>query len=458
MKVEVKQIKLDVEQQHAVDLATDIRKRIVGVSGPAGSGKTTILKQVREQLLYHKMQNVAFAAPTGKAARRIKEATGIPATTIHKLLEYNRPGARDEKGKALDPTMPARGRKNPLDQQVILVDEYAMVNYELHNNLIAALPRGGCIRAFGDVYQLAPIEPYLVRPNNGQRYKTPFQKILNEFVGTHLETIYRQGEGSNILREADLIRRGRMPTINDDLGDFHVRITDRPVDMLRKYVSQRYANGVDFRQIENQIIVPAKRSWVGTKALNEVLRLLLNPSPAQKLSLPRQKWDKDKLTIGLGDKVVCTENTYDLRDYTQRFDAWDRDGNPVLNSFIECPETKQMLNGETGIVTQIYPDGSVDVDFGDRTVEIPAHMNEYWAKEDTIIDVYPLKAIDLAYALTTHKCQGSEFANTCYVLNKSTVYNQSRQNFYTAITRATTSAMIFTDQLSLRASMKGPKA
>lgn len=453
---QVKEIELDAQQNEAVRLCTDLSHRLAAVSGPAGSGKTTIIRTVVEQLRERGI-SVTLAAPTGKAARRIKEATGIDAHTVHKLLEYNRPGERDaETGQPLDPTKPKRDRQNPLDYKVVIVDEYAMINYELHDNLMAALPRGGCVRAFGDVHQLPPIEKYGNRVFDSRKdpQQTPFQKLLARDGDTVvLEHVYRQAEGSNILEQADRIRRGWSIVINQDLGDFYVKLTDRPIPLLKEHVVRSLENGVDFRSIRNQIITPSRKSWVGTKQLNDVLRQLLNPNPTQTLALPRHDWDKDRLTIGLGDKVVCTENTYDLRDYFERYAEWDNDMRPMPGTFIPCPDTKMMLNGETGVVTQIYPDGAVDIDFGDRVVEVPARMGELWAKRDTIIDVFPLRAIDLAYALTTHKCQGSEFDNIVYVLNKSTQFGQSRQNFYTGLTRAKVSAFIITDQTSLRISI-----
>lgn len=441
----------DLKQREAIELCNDLARRLVAITGPAGSGKTTIIRQIHENFKKRGI-SVALAAPTGKAARRIKEATGIPAVTVHKLLEYGRPGERNpETGKPLDPTMPKRHRQNPLDQKVVIVDEYAMINYELHDNLMAALPSGGCVRAFGDIAQLPPIEPYRITNGKGEQEITPFEKLLNRSGDSvTLEKVYRQGEGSNILEAGDRIRRGHTPILNNDLGDFYVKLTDRPINLLKAIIE---AGEVDFRQIENQVISPSKKSWVGTHQLNDILRNLLNPHPRQTLELPRYDWDKERVVVGLGDKVVCNENSYDLRDYFERFVTWDDEMRPVMNSFIPCPDNKQMLNGETGIVTQIYPDGAIDIDFGDRIVEVPSSINEYWPKKDTVIVVQPLRAIGLAYALTTHKCQGSEYTEVIYVLNKSTGFTQSRQNFYTAVTRAKRRALVLTDQLSLRRSL-----
>lgn len=446
---------LDALQLEAIEMCTDFSNRVVAVTGLAGSGKTTIIRETYMQTL-HNRKRVVLAAPTGKAARRIKEATGINAVTIHKLLEYNRPGERDEKtGKALDVTQPKRGRMNPLEYDVVIVDEYAMVPHQLHNNLVAALPSGGCLRVFGDVNQLPPIEEYRITDKNGRTEPSPFAKLL-ERKGScvRLENVYRQGKGSNVLLNANKVRKGHTPVINQDLEDFFITIQDRPVDWLKKFVKAKLESGVNFADLKNQIIVPSRKSWVGTSKLNIVLRTVLNPSPSQAIQLPRHKWDADNpVTIGLHDKVVCTQNNYDLRPYTERYEQWTDDMRPIGHSFIPVPDNAQMLNGETGVVVQIYPDGAVDVDFGDRIVNIPERYEEYWAKGDRLIDVYPLRDIDLAYALTTHKCQGSEFEEVCYIMNKSMQFSQSRQNFYTAMTRASLVATICTDQLSLRQSL-----
>lgn len=441
---------LDANQLKAIELCCDMAKRLVAVTGPAGAGKTYIIRKVFDTLLAAGI-TPALAAPTGKAARRIKEATGIDAVTIHKLLEYNRPGERDEKtGKPLDHTRPRRTREVPLNQSVVLVDEYAMVNHELHNNLIAALPSGGKLCAFGDISQLPPIEPFEYKNTDP---RTPFQKLLERPEVVTLDKVYRQGEGSTILQAADQVRKGHTPRVNVDLGDFFVKFTDRPNDDLKAYVRTMYESGVDFRMIQNQIITPMKKSWVGTRALNAILRNVLNPRPAQTLQLPRHTWDKEELTIGLGDKVVCTENCYDLRGFFERYTEWQDDMKPASDSYIPTPDTKMMLNGETGIVTQIYPDGAIDVDFGDRVVEIPERYEEYNSNTDSVFDVRPLRAMDLAYALTTHKCQGSEFQHVVYIMNKSMFRMLNRQNFYTAMTRARKRAMIFADQRGFRQSI-----
>lgn len=440
-------MQLDELQEAAVHLCLDRSKRMVAITGAAGTGKTTIIRAVTEAL---KTQGFSFAvcAPTGKAARRITQATGCEAITIHRLLEYPKPGERDpETGIPRNPGLPKRGYDCPLEQSVVIADEYAMVNQELDRNLVDAMGRGARLLVFGDVNQLPPIE------KNKGITETPFQRHLQRASIT-LEHVYRQAEGSDILSSANLIRQGRQPRKSED---FHYAMTDNPVGGLQRYVLQCKDNGIDFSQITSQIITPTRKSWVGTDALNAKLRDLLNTDGIgdYSLELPRNTWDNNKVCVSVGDKVVCTENSYDMRDFTERWDTQDEKkwGNPDF--YIECPPNMCMLNGETGIITQIHGDGSLDVQMDDRTVYVPSTYAEWSFRTNTMFPVDPRKRIELAYALTTHKCQGSEFERVIYVVNKSSGFMLNRNNFYTAVTRAKDKVVVFCDDLGMKRSL-GP--
>lgn len=451
-------MELSDEQLAAVAHGCDIEKRITAVSGPAGTGKTTIMKTIKEQFVAWNY-SVVLCAPTGKAARRIQEATGIPAVTIHKLLEYGRPGEYDEKtGKAVDPTYPSRNNRNRLDQTIILVDEYAMVSQELHVNLIAAMKSGAKIVAFGDEFQLPPIEPYKAKDRKGQPMLSPFKTLIaNDSYVCRLTKVYRQKADSNILANANKICQGHTPSINKDEADWMLKLTDQPIKELIKYIDYaKKEKDIDFTKIDAQIVTASKKSWVGTHKLNHMLRMHLNPHPTEETTLPREKWDEEfPVTVGIGDKVLCNSNTYDLRDFFERYGSFIEGTNqPKVETYIPCPDTKMVLNGETGIVVAINEDLSIEVDFGDRIVEIPHMINEYWQKRDTIIDSFPQKILTLGYALTTHKTQGSEFKHVCYMMNKSTRFVQSRQNFYTAVTRASETCVVLTDQQSLQYALR----
>ena len=434
---------LDAEQQAAVNSCVDTAKRLVSVTGEAGTGKTTIIRQTCD-LLQEKNISFAIAAPTGKAARRIREATGYPATTIHKLLEFNRPDMDEETGEATSVSGPARTRSNPLDQYVIIVDEYAMVSTALHRDLVAAIPSAGCLRTFGDVRQLPPIE-------NGDLADptSPFSKCLampNTFA---LNNIYRQAEGNGIIEVARRITRGQFFTSNTDVS---VQLGDAVLHTLYGSLTN---SDTDWRDINNQIISPARKSDIGTIRLNNILQARFNPEMPGKIELPRNKWEvKNKVYVSIGDKVVCNTNSYDLRDYGERFSEYNNRGVGLMGSFIPCPETKQMLNGEVGRVVDIDALGVLEIDFGDRVVELPPTVEEYSARHSRHFNYDPRKVIELAYALTTHKCQGSQYDNVCYIMASCAFYNLSRPNFYTGVTRAVKHATIISDQRSLATSLK----
>lgn len=439
----------DTEQSKAIALCVNVSlvNRIVAITGAAGTGKTTIIREAARTLVTNG-HRVALCAPTGKAARRIKDATGFNAVTIHRLLEFPKPYEYDEAtGKPLDPGLPKRNKDNPLNIDVVLCDEYAMVNHELNRQLLDALPSAGCIRCFGDNNQLAPIEQRQYQQDKLQQ--SAFQNYLKDFPSVTLTSVYRQEEGSGILSSAGRIIKGFVPVPSTD---FQIRLTDKPAQVIEDMV---YKNRDKFSSSKAQIISTQNKGWIGTYELNQRIQSVLNPTPDTSFDPPRHKWQADKqITLGLGDKIVCTENLYDLRDYYERFGEYKPNGRPVQSTFIQPPEEYTILNGETGRITNIQKDHSrlidrVHIDLGDRIVQIPYMMHEYSPKNNSVYPVFPLKSIDLGYVLTTHKCQGSEYEEIIYMLNSSTKFMQSRRNFYTAVTRARKRVTLITDRTSL---------
>lgn len=434
---------LDQAQQDAVAACCDTTKRLVSVTGEAGTGKTTIIRNVAQRLMNNKT-SFALAAPTGKAARRIREATGFPASTVHKLLGFNRPELDEKTGKVVTESRPYHTSMQPLEFDVILVDEYAMVNTELHAYLVNALKQGSCLRVFGDRRQLPPIEAYKVDPS----YVSPFNKCLDRPNSHILNKVYRQGEGSGILDVARHIVRGVPFPRNDEVS---FTLSDMMVKKMLDFVKTAPDK---WRTLSHQIISPGRISDIGTMKLNTSLQSILNATGSKLLKLPRHDWDKNNVAIAVGDKVVCNQNCYDLRDYFDRFTVWIDDLTPEISSYIQPPESKVMLNGEVGIVDRISEEGDLEINFGDRIVEIPHAINEYWAKKNQIIVADNRKNVELAYALTTHKCQGSEFEEIAYVMGRSVHFNLSKPNFYTAVTRAKKHVHIFTDAMAYSKSLK----
>ena len=428
-------IQYDEKQLEAINLCCDLSKRIVAITGEAGTGKTTIIKEVYAKLLNYIEENkdlfknklgkfipedyIVLIAPTGKAAKRIFEATGIPAMTIHRLLEYPMPGEIDQNtGKALVASTPKRDRYNPITQKIVLCDEYAMVNYELHRNLVDAIPRGGVIRMFGDCNQLEPIEESAVLKNKPSQ----FQEMLIKFPSVKLQQIHRQANGSSIIDNAHTINKGIMPRRADDFCLYFTTEQKFPTNIILDLIDK----DPEFFEATKQIITPSRNSWVGTYKLNSLIQMKrFGDRLEEGYPIERHKWAKpQEFYLFVGDKVIFTKNNYDLG----------------------------VFNGETGIVTSIQLYGDITIDFGDKVVVIPtSQMLQIYGKT---IEYNPQRDIDLAYVITTHKSQGSEYKEVTYVMDRSLIYMCNRKNLYTAITRARQKVNIVTDQKTLVFSLK----
>lgn len=421
----------DDDQREAIRITVDTSKRVTAVTGKAGTGKTSLLREGYRQLR-EAGYAVLVVAPTGRAARRITEINGIPALTVHKALEYPQPGEVDPKtGKTLFQGEPKRNADNPLPFDIVFVDEAAMVNQDVAANLIDAIPRGrGCLRLFGDVNQLAPIESL----KSDKVAPSFFMNMLaDKNVPTIvLNTIHRQGEGSGIIALADQILRGKVPTANDEAK---ISYTSQPVAYLVDRVIKPRMDM--FKDNNCQIISPMKKSWVGTIALNQTIQRLYFPKDSDQsydyIEPERHTWDEpNPIRLHTGDKVLWTKNDYVLTD--------DKG-------------TVGLMNGEIGSV------GEIDLDtwefefvLPDRTVRIPTMLEATFGNKQ--IRYNPQKNVDLAYCVTTHKSQGSEFKNVVYILNKSTSYMQNRNNFYTAVTRAAKACLIISDHDSVSKSVR----
>lgn len=405
-------------QEQAITLACGTEHRIVSVTGPAGTGKTTIQKRVYEGFA-EAGYTIAVCAPTGKAAKRISEATGLPATTIHKLLEYTHPGDPDPKtGKTILTSYPRRTRENPLTQMIVFADEYSMVNKEVNRCLIDALPPGALLRCFGDVNQLPPIEEGSFN-SAANMTPSPFMDHLKRFPSVVLKNIYRQGEGSGIVQNAAKVLKGFMPM---QLPDCQLRMAGT-TDNIIKLVEDLVMKGdVDYKSLDNQIITPMNISKTGTIAMNiHIQNLLQGDKLHEGHVMPRSKWDKVKsLVLVPGDKILWMKNDYQL----------------------------EIFNGETGIVEEIVHD-QVMINFGDRTIAVPPWV-EYTAADGSIKGYDPRTQLNLAYVVTTHKAQGCQYDNVIYIMSAAMWLGQDRSNFYTALTRAKAHATIVSDQRSLQ--------
>lgn len=464
---------LDDIQREAIARSSSI-ERIVAVTGAAGTGKTTIIKES-----YHELTELGYkvvlCAPTGKAAKRITEATGIPAMTIHRLLEYTHPRAitkesteaykenkmqvqrladtitrmgkdvtndiaeehrrlseevsyyEEAKRRGGYGSYPRRDRQRPIEFDCVIADEFAMVNWELYTNLRDAIPPGGLLRVFGDANQLPPIEKdRRVAEQHGNT--TPFIMLVQKFNGIVLSKVYRQGEGSGIVVNASRILRGSIPIPLDGLSR---AVTERPLEMLEDYVKTQHRKGIDYSGLDNQIITPVKRGWTGTRAVNALMQNIFRQEDMGWVELPRyadEETEEEPVRVHAGDKVLVTRNNY----------------------FVRSNEAEVgVFNGEVGIVVEANDGtGMVRVDFGDRICDFPPDLTIMDSK-GKMKTIDPRKDLDLAYCVTTHKAQGSEYKHVIYVLNTSTGRLRTRSNFYTAVTRARLHCHIIADQKSL---------
>lgn len=400
---------LSLEQQHAVDLCADFQERVVGVTGGAGTGKTKTLG-VAYQACVDKLQpgQVILCAPTGRAAKRIQELTGIYATTIHKLLEFPTPDdpQKDEDGNIIQPeNKPRRNRYNPLVQRVVFVDEASMVGPTLYSQLMDALPTNGAVRFFGDNNQLPPVEPGT----------PPFLDILAKKKNVTLTFNFRSDDF--IVANAQRILTGSIPLRNPR---FEIMYTENPIAELIKFADQ------NFMRADHQIIMPTRKGKYGTIRVNPSLQLKYNRNGAL-LRLDRHESTEAPLAVRGGDKFLWVKNDYALN----------------------------MFNGEIGNVDWVNPeDGSLNLVTPERELIVPARVKAYSAYHGGMISYDPRKNIELGYAVTTHKSQGSEFSHVIYCICAGQAFLLNRQNLYTAVTRAKQQVIIICDRKSMGLSLR----
>ena len=437
-------IQFDESQQRAIAAGCDMSLRIVAITGPAGTGKTMIMKEIARQLMAAGY-SVQASAPTGKAANRILQSTGLQAMTNHRMLGYGMPIEHEYEDEVTGDkklveisTGPKYNAKNPLPFDVLLCDEYAMVNRTIHSELIYAMKKGARMVMFGDVNQLKPIEEDEHWNDAAKNRPSPFQLALTKFGGIELKTIHRTVEGSGIALNGINILKGAFPR---KTHDFAMVVTNYPVRELTEFVLEQLDKGIDYSKLDAQIITGMNKSWIGTSKLNPVIQSIFWDRVEPDVYLPRSKFRKSSvkgkkdepappIRVQKGTKVVFTANVYDLGDGTSVF------------------------NGEVGIVEHIDTElDTVAINFGDRVVVIPPLVIQQREGRDAV-EFDPRTAIDLAYVLTTHKVQGSEYKHVCVVMNKSTQWVQSRRNLYTAVSRAREVCTLITDAVSLNRSLK----
>ena len=393
---EVNQLIEEVEAETGICLAEKQLEAVQAVfdnsamviTGGPGTGKTTIIQTIIS-LMERTRKRVMLTAPTGRAAKRMTELCGMEAKTIHRLLEIT-PG-KDSVGSQF-----ARNAQNPLECDVLIIDEMSMVDILLMDSLLDALPRGTRVVMVGDSDQLPSVGAGNV-----------LKDIIDSDVLTciRLTEIFRQARESMIVVNAHRINRGEMPMFNDKDNDFFLVSRDDPMslpetiaDLCARRLPKAYGLG-NLSQI--QVLTPTRKSLIGVQNLNAVLQDALNPASPEKA---------EKLTarcvFRVGDKVMQIKNNYHLE--------WERlaDGEKGLGVF----------NGDVGFITEIDNRGQkVSVAFDDKLVEY---------------DFLLLDELELAYAVTVHKSQGSEFDVVVMPMFETHRLLMTRNLLYTAITRA----------------------
>ena len=373
------------EDLQRMAIATAANKGLLILTGGPGTGKTTTIKGIIK--VFEKQNlDIALAAPTGRAAKRMTELTGREAKTIHRLLEVE----WDEDDKPVF----RRDVKNPLDCNALILDELSMVDISLFASLLDALPLGCRLILVGDSDQLPPVGP---------------GNVLHDLIKAEvlpvveLNKVFRQAMESKIISNAHKIVVGEMPDLKNDGKDFfHMERTSPflTAETVSELCATRLKNAYGWDPLSDiQVICPSKKGETGTVNLNKILQNLLNPrdNKKQEIIIAGQLFRE-------GDKVMQTKNNYNIE-----WESEDEKGTGIFN-------------GDIGILDKIdAKSGLVTINFDGRIAELPAEH---------------LADLDLSYAITVHKSQGSEF-KAVIIPTMGVVANLAYRNLlYTAVTRA----------------------
>lgn len=382
-----------LESKHGIELDAKQRKAVRGVfeegvlviTGGPGTGKTTILSFILELMNSLEMK-IELAAPTGRAAKRITDTTGHEARTIHRLLEYGGFGSEEF----------AKDETDPIEADMIIIDEMSMVDISLFHSLLKAISPGTRLLMVGDFDQLPP-----VGPGNVLR-----DIILSDTIPViRLTDIYRQAGRSMIVVNAHRINNGMKPVVNSNESDFVFisrpgmeEALDTVVEMCREFSSSG-------TESDYQVLAPMKANLLGVNNLNSVLQAAVNPPGNGKRE---QKYGATVFRVG--DRVMQIKNNYRMEWKRTRYGKSDEDGAGVFN-------------GDIGTIIDIDPLlGKVSILFDDERLA-------KYSQAD-------LEEIELAYAVSVHKSQGSEFSTVIIPLVYGPPMLMNRNILYTAVTRA----------------------
>ena len=385
-------ISLDALQKKAVETAA--KNGIVILTGGPGTGKTTTINSMIRYFEALGM-SILLAAPTGRAAKRMHEATGYEASTIHRMLEQygdpDEPSERVRFGRNID---------NPLEADVIIIDEASMVDIFLMNALLNAILPGTKLIFVGDVNQLPSV-------GAGRVLRDMIES--EEFSVIRLNKIFRQAAKSSIVVNAHKINNGEHLDLSDNSNDFIFFERDNVTVLQKVVVSlvlEKLPKFFGFESRDIQVLTPMRKGALGVETLNNLLQRYLNPPSDNK-----DEHESGSVVFRTGDKVMQIKNNYQL--------AWE-----VRGKYDIPLETGEgVFNGDTGIITRIN-------DFSDTLTVLFDDMRT--------VD-YPFKQLDeleLAYAITVHKAQGSEYPAVVMPIINGPHMLLTRNLLYTAVTRA----------------------
>lgn len=375
------------------------------ITGGPGTGKTTIIKCIIE-IYENNGMKVLLAAPTGRAAKRMTESTGREAKTIHRLLEM---GVSDNENSFF-----GRGEGEPLEGDVIIVDEASMIDIMLMNSLLKAIKLGTRLIIVGDADQLPS-----VGPGNVLR-----DLIDSEFIKVvRLKDIFRQGKESMIITNAHRINNGELPYLNKKGGDFffdnresNEEILETILDLVNRRLPLFNSKWNKIRDF--QVLSPTRKGILGVDNLNNELQSILNPPSKDK----KERKFKDSI-FREGDKVMQTKNNYSLK--------WNR-----INGYGDN-EGVGIFNGDMGFIESISEENrTVTVVFDDE--------------RRIVYDNLYVEELELAYAITIHKSQGSEFKVIITPAFMGSAFLMNRNILYTGITRAKELVVVVGNQRALK--------
>lgn len=389
---ERKQLQLDPMQHRAV--VESIRHGLLVLTGGPGTGKTTTINTMI-RFFESEGMSILLAAPTGRAAKRMTEATGYESQTIHRLLEVN--GNPEEEGSV---SGFQRNRDNPLETDILIIDEMSMVDLSLMHALLSAVVPGTRLILVGDVNQLPSVGP-------GSVLKDII--LSGRFPVVTLTRIFRQAGESDIVVNAHKINAGETVVLDNKSRDFFFlrrQEADVIIGVIITLIQKKLPKYVGAPQSEIQVMTPTRKGLLGVERLNSILQRYLNPPEPGK-----EEKEINGRIFRKGDKVMQIKNNYQI--------AWE----VRTKHGVAVDQGMGVFNGDVGCITE------VDLYGGTLDVEYDEHRKVTYPFEST-------DELELAYAITVHKSQGSEYPAVILPLLPGPRLLYNRNLLYTAVTRA----------------------